>query len=799
MRRIQFIPLFLLLLVACQREFVPVIPGDEARVTVSLSLTVAPEEAGTPATRAAGDDPAPTDIHNLCIMQYRGTADDAPLVGEPIYLSDEADPADDEKYLDLNRIRMRGSAGETHALVILANTYAKLPAVATFGEMKALYRTLGSLSDLYPEDGALRMNALAVTEIDHGTVIHAVLRRSISRIRVNIANDGTDGLVIRDVQLRNIPQKDYYLTSYSYLDPATLDERALAGENGADDYDAAHPMRMDAPAVAWTGDADGTGTGSFSWFIPANQRGTDVTVTNPGQKGNSPLAEGATYLQINAFYGDAHDQPIVYRFYLGADMLGDFNLRPNGAYSYQFSFSGTGDPLYDERIEDLSRVDFDVDANTYMLHPLADAKRVYTINVVHRPNIFWGGRYGLKDDYPENRVFAGETWYARLLWSSFEMTQDQANAFLSKREGTGAGGYLSDDQRIHITLPAGQREGIVSVGVYTDDPDYMLWSWMLWITAYDPDAIDGREPVDGVYLYDVPGGEVHRYAGESWKSGGRYEKGFAMDRNLGAPDVKNHDYGSGAYFQWGRKDPFPPFKVIWFYDPDGIPAKKTGGPWSIFTGPHFSTDNDTWKDAKHPIPGSVIRPTYRMGDNFWVPAGGIFNPIPYDSSLYWFDPRAKDHSDYEESGKNLDKTFFDPCPPGWRLPRYGYSGKEGWVSGFMGDGQGSSTASASVNFQWGVETFNGHMRGLGRTYYPNGFLADKDNPDAPTIFFPTDGTSNYAYYWTDSPMSYQYTYTIRPTYVSTGRTLEFTNSYSGARINGDYNVNSCMVIRCVRE
>lgn len=130
----------------------------------------------------------------------------------------------------------------------------------------------------------------------------------------------------------------------------------------------------------------------------------------------------------------------------------------------------------------------------------------------------------------------------------------------------------------------------------------------------------------------------------SWK----YTNKYIMDRNLGASAASNSDYAGsrGFYYQFGRKDPFPHTSTT-LYDIEGNPQST------------FTASNN---DCIERIAGTayfymgVKRPYsfYYPGSNDWV------RENPYSStSRLWNNPTW--YSD-------TDKSFFDPCPPGWRLP-----------------------------------------------------------------------------------------------------------------------------------
>ena len=274
-----------------------------------------------------------------------------------------------------------------------------------------------------------------------------------------------------------------------------------------------------------------------------------------------------------------------------------------------------------------------------------------------------------------------------------------------------------------------------------------------------------------------------------------------MDRNLGALDDRYHDKANikSKYYQFGRKDPFNGTMSVWTYDPDTF-ARSTltdGGVVKIIrseidNGPTFQTGGKNVPYAvNHPdtfIYGSSTLEYYWTGGTQATGGkGDIFNPVPYTSSIQWQDPKQTERVENEEGGKTDNKTFFDPCPPGWRLP------VNGWVSMFRGDASGSATGDTTVYFQWGVDA----TRGTGRTYFPLGYLADRDSPNPQTAFFPASGfrdlssgavssVGGYGSYWSSSPYS-----------VTDGHSL----GYSPIGIDTVHIYSRCygFPVRCLRE
>ena len=275
-----------------------------------------------------------------------------------------------------------------------------------------------------------------------------------------------------------------------------------------------------------------------------------------------------------------------------------------------------------------------------------------------------------------------------------------------------------------------------------------------------------------------------------------------MDRNLGALDDRYHaaNQNMSKYYQWGRKDPFNGTMSVWTYDPDTFaPSTLTdGGVVKII---RSEIDNGlTFQTGGKNVPYAVNHPdTFIYSSStleyYWTGGtqatggkGDIFNPVPFTSSIKWQDPKQSERVENEEGGKTDNKTFFDPCPPGWRLPVIG------WVNMFRGDSSGSATGSTTVNFQWGVDA----TRGTGRTYFPLGYLADRDSPNPQTAFFPASGyrdkssgavinTGSQGHCWSSSPSS-----------VASGYFLSFHGSVVSP--TGVY-CTSCsgLSVRCIKE
>ena len=108
------------------------------------------------------------------------------------------------------------------------------------------------------------------------------------------------------------------------------------------------------------------------------------------------------------------------------------------------------------------------------------------------------------------------------------------------------------------------------------------------------------------------------------------DAGIMMDRNLGATSATPGDVGAlGLLYQWGRKDPFLESSSI----STSVEAISTGT-WSI------SSESITHAKAE------VAQMTFYKGNNNYLPTGS------------W----------------QSEKTAYDPCPAGWRVPDGGSDG-----------------------------------------------------------------------------------------------------------------------------
>lgn len=166
-----------------------------------------------------------------------------------------------------------------------------------------------------------------------------------------------------------------------------------------------------------------------------------------------------------------------------------------------------------------------------------------------------------------------------------------------------------------------------------DSDGVILWSWHIWF----PEA----EVAD---LYSANG----------------Y---YVMNMNLGAMNCTVADAGSyGMLYQWGRKDPFPAAATLTgdtsttgatIYDADGNQVYITNSSW-------YNTDDNTLEYA-------IANPTVCLSNYSQYSTSRDWLSDGSSNDALWGNPygdQRDDNNDYTEGAK----SFYDPCPVGYRVP-----------------------------------------------------------------------------------------------------------------------------------
>lgn len=245
----------------------------------------------------------------------------------------------------------------------------------------------------------------------------------------------------------------------------------------------------------------------------------------------------------------------------------------------------------------------------------------------------------------------------------------------------------------------------------------VYWSWHIWVTKSPIAAIDP-------YSTEQPLAVAVNYVNYI-KKGTALQTEF-MDRNLGAeeafptvttpssPDteeLKKIKLSGGMQYQWGRKDPIPPF-----VNPDGTEYNIYLGnvntdnsinysvlnsgtynnasgnyiiPYNIYT--NTSNANVAATDKISTKVSKVLSYSVKNPLVFMVPSN--FAPIFYNNKNYtngsdWLSNETNIGAD--RWGRADKKSPFDPCPAGWRIP----------------DAASVSSSAQFSNFPWGKKDVN---------------------------------------------------------------------------------------------
>lgn len=696
---------FLMLLFSCL-EMEQFTDSQEDTVELSLSLNVAPEATQT---KAVIDPENPEElsaaslIKNFWVIQYNGVSDDAIIVGEPVYYVYSEWASSDRK------IKLIPSVSE-NTVVILANTFdptMTFPQNSTLRELKNKWKEVTGPESLFAvsgDDKYIMFNGISESVINEQTAISCELKRNIARVKITVKNSSNGEVEITDWQLKQVPVLSHYVNNYALPDKFPSEVSV-----GTTDYPIMDPEDL-------TPSADGSYT--FTTYLPVNKKGTAPVNTNPGYK-NRYAPVSATCFQINGTYKDEDndDLPISYVFYLGEDMISDFNILPNHSYEYVFEIKGKGNAQDDHRVKDWGVVDFanadDEIANCYVINPATvEYNRKFRIPV-KRVDEFWGNN-GYENN--QNYTLGGaspKAWKVKVLVSNFDI---QDKLVFTKDTGTGIVDSQNDLEYFEFSVAPGTVGNAVVAIYLADDTQYAtpLWSWHLWITDYAPDEAFNKHPEDEVYKYPVTGGEVHRYDNGIWD--GEYAKRFIMDRDLGAPN--NHQYldaGNGScYYQFGRKDPF-----------FGHNSTIKEGSFGVQS--YNTIENDV-------VQYSVLHPLVFISSdkNYWTD-DEKYNPTSVDKTVLWQDPYTSSNK-YGDTA--LKKSLFDPCPPGYCVP----------IHGTYADIKTQQKSKPTTNnFKNGsmIRNFKElETSGFVISYWPYPESGSPDNvPDVP-IYFPVTGYKN---------------------------------------------------------
>lgn len=285
--------------------------------------------------------------------------------------------------------------------------------------------------------------------------------------------------------------------------------------------------------------------------------------------------------------------------------------------------------------------------------------------------------------------------------------------------------------------PSTIRQGNAVIAI-KDVNDQVLWSWHIWVTDEDIKntiAVTNHQNVT-YNLMSVNLGwcdsNTTSYAGRSCKV--KFTAGDASKeviiKQVSASITTG---GNHPYYEWGRKDPFPPSNGLsntnkTWYDKDG--NAHTESPKTE----NFSTGVTCIKN--YILKPDVMQRQY-YGDNLY--------------RNLW----SADNNVYTANDENVIKTIYDPSPVGFKLPA------SNAFTGFTTTG-GYAATLTDINGTW-----NSSLKGW--NFYT-------DSSRSKTLFFPASGDRNYGDGGVYRVGSYGYAWSAVPGNQDDGRNLKFTLS-----------------------
>ncbi|MBR1963423.1 MAG: DUF4906 domain-containing protein [Muribaculaceae bacterium] len=535
--------------------------------------------------------------------------------------------------------------------------------------------------------------------------LNFILNPNVAKITATITNSSSES-VIKSVRVKNVVNKVGY--AQNALNEYSPDYVTNVSTPTFIKYDI---ETFDTPIA--TGESK-----TISWYVPQNIQGDgtrkpagDVDANETFLQGGIP--DNATYVEIDGVR-PSDNVTASYRVYPGikkdgetgyADMT-NFDVKADVIYNLNITINNDG--IADEsnitngykpnnESTATAKIKLPENSNCYMIHPIGDTIADVTVYElpISRVNQFWRdveGEPGTEAD--DHALTADSKWQVEVIWQdinkrAIKFCDEYGVDLPDVAPGEGLNPFCFRLLN-NSTDPGSQTYGNVLVGLKKLKSDGTplegyCWSWHLWITDYNPDKAPAHS---GNAMYAKGGdidkqgqnGAVHHYqsvyhwywetnkeSANVWDGNGIYANKWIMDRNLGAiaPHVlgiANPLDGFGMYYQYGRKDPFS-YKVV--YDITGKKlihgSNNTPGPgnpqWIITTqiaknlGEGVKNPNYVYTD-----PDGDTSENSDDGEVSWV-KGPLNRP--------WYSP-VKDPLQ-PDFGK-CEKTLFDPCPAGWRIP-----------------------------------------------------------------------------------------------------------------------------------
>ncbi len=637
-----FLVLNILLCVSCQKNDLP-LSEDNANETLqtvdcSLSIGVNSLISSDISTKSETTDGTTSEaVKNLWVIQFDSNNK---VVGTPKYIEDVS---------NMGQVKLVSTL-VAQPIMYIANSFNPDLGVETGVTMEQIK---GYQAESYSTtvDGTEYILMSAIDDVlveSGGSTLTCSLEYNVAKVSYTI-NNNVDGLDVNSVQVCNVPDEINYFMDYiyTYPFPSVRSHKNLGVEE----------------CTITNG-----GFVSKDIYMGANLQGSCSASNSLAQ--NKPIYanDNSTYILVRAQY---QEKTLEYRFYLGANLVDDYNIYANKHYNYTITLTDVGDIDSDARITLVTNtaVDYTTQkpSNCYIINPANTERMSLYIPVVERINNFWGNN-GYENN-PDKTIDADDVWTVETIFHSSNLTIGTDGIVLTPMADAPSG-----RKSLKIEVPNSyDEEGNFTVMVKKENGE-KLWSWHFWVTKYNP--YDSPQRAND-YHFTVADGELHRYSGEVWESGGVYADKYIMDRPLGSFIDADGKLSSILYYQYGNKNPFisSTYNSSITYEssyPQSSLAVSTTtitdrieNPTTFYTGGSGGlTANNKYTDTRYtvwcdPMLDAVTSATVKQGKSIFDPSPlgwKVAGPFTWDAFLKIF-PEYDSVTDvytYDKIGKNIN-------------------------------------------------------------------------------------------------------------------------------------------------
>lgn len=545
------------------------------------------------------------------------------------------------------------------------------------------------LSASIPMEGEMAANI----SISHGgnATVTVPVTRMFAKLEITL-DDVPETLKITDLEIQNIP--------------------SICSIGSLWDSDGNGSTRAEYPAgTEWTtntfqaGDKDENEkyADKYVIYIPENLQGRNQNTENQADNKTATRFENSILINFHAipidpFTKKEYGSPRVYSFCPGENNFNDYNIRRNYIYKIRLH-------LYTDKYEQETP-----SSNCFVIRP---GQR---LNFLPYVRIEKGGGYKF-EDYLDPSGADPDKMIDRvsIIWQTPDAIGDNSEGNLVSIDPAPAP-FDAQKERARKIYVQANKIGNALIAGYNKKGD-IVWSWHIWVADHDPANVSSAI-IYTTYGWDQNGiytnARVPGYAIMPCNLGALANE--PTNQNLFEGEERTYKTNDltyeharptfGMLYQWGRKDPFPPLRggnVSNYYKKRYVISLRNN---SNIDDNKIITENDNplsmdyvfQNTLSSSIKGQDIKKyTINNPTHFIVAAkaagigdrnvGNVVNDYDgnngdwlyeHDNKLWGgLDPGLSNKS-YVIPGTNgrfhmydnygSEKTIFDPCPSGWRVP-----------------------------------------------------------------------------------------------------------------------------------